>query len=168
MSISIHAPSRERRWVTAATVAEVRFQSTLPRGSDTRCIVITCSYFLFQSTLPRGSDYPGCQSTEGLYYFNPRSLAGATQPYKSCLPDDSNFNPRSLAGATALSHRRCLFLRISIHAPSRERPNRINLAFRTIVISIHAPSRERPPYLIAAVYSCAFQSTLPRGSDPTV
>ena len=54
--------------------------------------------------------------------FNPRSLAGATKNPSQCrelLPD---FNPRSLAGATWRQKQRIVWERISIHAPSRERP----------------------------------------------
>ena len=36
---------------------------------------------------------------------------------------------------------------------------------RALLISIHAPSRERPDTLKSHKYSCLFQSTLPRGSD---
>ena len=100
------------------------FQSTLPRGSDQHgqtdfnalaCISIHApsrerrNWHLsipicikFQSTLPRGSDYRQCNHVTQCQNFNPRSLAGAT-----C-------SMRSLRSSS----------RISIHAPSRERPPR--------------------------------------------
>ena len=77
-------------------------------------------------------------------------------------------------------------LRISIHAPSRERPN-VNSSTGQVLdfnprslagatydklydainhdISIHAPSRERPGYNLFRSPTLEFQSTLPRGSD---
>ena len=100
--ISIHAPSRERLALTApAVLHHFSFQSTLPRGSDAVRGKGISQNYLFQSTLPRGSDSYGSLLMEVLVYFNPRSLAGATF-------------------FTLNSHSRFL---ISIHAPSRERPD---------------------------------------------
>ena len=77
-------------------------------------------------------------------------------------------------------------VRISIHAPSRERlpqrrfadpyrdfnprslagaTNLIIAKLKFHVISIHAPSRERPTHDGTTEYTNIFQSTLPRGSD---
>ena len=80
-------------------------------------------FIKFQSTLPRGSDIRGNIPLFLYFYFNPRSLAGATagtRPLTPAAPDISihapsrerplrsaslgaifaDFNPRSLAGAT--------------------------------------------------------------------
>ena len=76
-------------------------------------------------------------------HFNPRSLAGATRPYLSVILSYLYFNPRSLAGATITPVSMPMQLRISIHAPSRER--------RTLMVQL--------------IFVSAFQSTLPRGSD---
>ena len=76
----------------------------------------------FQSTLPRGSDNLKKSALILRHYFNPRSLAGATNP--------------SVKGREQVG--------ISIHAPSRERPNTSKQNPRDNHISIHAPSRERP------------------------
>ena len=57
----------------------------------------------------------------------------------------NNFNPRSLAGATVI----------------------YSLIQMYIVISIHAPSRERPSKVWHCMDAEGFQSTLPRGSDLT-
>ena len=140
----------------------------------------------FQSTLPRGSDHRRRYQRSVLSYFNPRSLAGATgwsdestdsayisihAPsrerltrcyigslnilFQSTLPRGSDvspsfgmegycdFNPRSLVGAT---YRR-------------------EHQFHSIVISIHAPSRERRSQQERFRFAVGFQSTLPRGSD---
>ena len=121
--ISIHAPSRERLIV----------------------LMLKHYIFLFQSTLPRGSDYSAGDRGKNFTDFNPRSLAGATTTewdfvgkrykFQSTLPRGSdlsrtyeifyrgNFNPRSLAGATKLRSYTESIIHISIHAPSRERPN---------------------------------------------
>ena len=76
-------------------------------------------------------------------HFNPRSLAGATTKSHFIVVYRHNFNPRSLAGATRAPFGIDICKAISIHAPSRERPN-----LDLIVCS-----------------SSPFQSTLPRGSD---
>ena len=83
------------------TMYRQKFQSTLPRGSDARCIEQVTPIERFQSTLPRGSDTlkgrivtgmdisihaPSRERRNSLYgryfwlNFNPRSLAGATLP----------------------------------------------------------------------------------------
>ena len=87
---------------TAAAPAKCfpsRFQSTLPRGSDSyiyaslrdtgisihapsreRPLLEQNGYikFAFQSTLPRGSDHGASKWRIAVINFNPRSLAGAT------------------------------------------------------------------------------------------
>ena len=54
---------------------------------------------------------------------------------------------------------------ISIHAPSRERLVSGYIRRRDALISIHAPSRERRSAPTFAISTLAFQSTLPHGSD---
>ena len=54
-----------------------------------------------------------------------------------------HFNPRSLAGATVSSAHDKTAAGISIHAPSRERPQSCGRERGYKHISIHAPSRER-------------------------
>ena len=75
--------------------------------------------------------------------FNPRSLAGATMSHWVFFSHWSNFNPRSLAGATGCIKEVMPMLRISIHAPLRERRLTPYTIASVIVISIHAPLRER-------------------------
>ena len=97
--ISIHAPLRERE------TSNIKADTALK----------------FQSTLPYGSDYGSFLMLEVLFYFNPRSLTGANLPCGQCigcrlisihapLRERINaqqvqslelyFNPRSLTGAT--------------------------------------------------------------------
>ena len=127
--------------------------------------LLPCVASQFQSTLPCGSDYHIlCLVVHGRY-FNPRSLAGATRIFNStnsitalfqstlpCGSDRSvfaqfapscNFNPRSLAGATCLFCKRPHCLKISIHAPLRERRFFVKFYAADKYISIHAPLRER-------------------------
>ena len=98
--ISIHAPLRERPLRMNLPKESIRFQSTLPYGSDK---VTACS--IFRKT-----------------NFNPRSLTGAT--HLLCLNKLAllNFNPRSLTGATPIILFCSCTKQISIHAPLRERP----------------------------------------------
>ena len=77
--ISIHAPSRERQVLQEADKLSLKFQSTLPRGSDGLFWVVSAA----------------------VIYFNPRSLAGATGADYLCCIIYGHFNPRSLAGATS-------------------------------------------------------------------
>ena len=141
--ISIHAPLRERLCISPRTRPSMLFQSTLPCGSDKLVLSNSiASGRKFQSTLPCGSD-----------------LRCGTCPKRA---------------------------KISIHAPSRER---LTPAYRTSPqrgISIHAPSRERQeliyeqkfnPYFNPRSLTGAtriqkdfqplhqFQSTLPHRSD---
>ena len=55
----------------------------------------------FQSTLPHGSDARLSTAHRLHKYFNPRSLTGATRAPTLAPAADTNFNPRSLTGATA-------------------------------------------------------------------
>ena len=123
----------------------------------------------FQSTLPRGSDLPLLLPAHAPAYFNPRSLAGATPPLLSMMLYTRYFNPRSLAGATLFYFKKhkSRLESISIHAPSRERLDDRGISVFQHHISIHAPSRERRLQRLLLSISLEFQSTLPRGSDPT-
>ena len=141
------------------------FQSTLPRGSDYISVFSQVFFILISIHAPsrerlefsaarlfyeisihapsreRHFDRPAPSSS--LRYFNPRSLAGATVICTALSGVLFDFNPRSLAGATTVFLHRFSRLKISIHAPSRER-------------------RWSDTPTVAAVI---FQSTLPRGSD---
>ena len=63
------------------------------------------------------------------------------------------------------NYQRCKQAEISIHAPSRERPNGSPTGGIYTYISIHAPSRERRNICVVSLKILQFQSTLPRGSD---
>ena len=56
LSISIHAPSRERPLSEHVDVSVTLFQSTLPHGSDSLSYKRLQGMGQFQSTLPHGSD----------------------------------------------------------------------------------------------------------------
>ena len=143
LSISIHAPSRERQNVITINKAiSLNFNPRSLAGAT----VITLSHgskTLFQSTLPRGSD---------------KILVFLTMAYH-------DFNPRSLAGATATRQQLRRRTKISIHAPSRERhvysfTNSPPFKFQSTL------PRGSDIKLMTGLYVVfIFQSTLPRGSD---
>ena len=78
--ISIHAPLRERHKYVETKMIKVKFQSTLPCGSD---VALACAVHASRN-------------------FNPRSLAGATSIAIFWVSSSFYFNPRSLAGATGV------------------------------------------------------------------
>ena len=172
----------------------------------------TGSYDKFQSTLPRGSDFflpsgqlwptisihaPSRERQIPDYYLKLFERISIHAPSRERRLDPfaakaskMYFNPRSLAGATNLIRMLFWSLWISIHAPSRERPDKQPQMRNCLLISIHAPSRERLPADNSCGWSCGnfnprslagatarndvfrricrFQSTLPRGSDGLV
>ena len=78
MTISIHAPSRERHRL---------------------CQVFFCLADFNPRSLT-GATLPAANLAFGVANFNPRSLTGATLPPDSSLVEVVHFNPRSLTGAT--------------------------------------------------------------------
>ena len=62
--ISIHAPSRERPLLLASCSRFIRFQSTLPCGSDQTTANTLATRHIFQSTLPCGSDFADSDEVE--------------------------------------------------------------------------------------------------------
>ena len=164
ISISIHAPSRERRCCSISIGIPHIFQSTLPRGSDYLTATELLSIVEFQSTLPRGSDATSsahCAATSISIHAPSRerrigfNKTFDTQGFQSTLPRGSDWKCSiKIIGIT-----------ISIHAPSRERPEIAGQIMTDEYISIHAPSRERLLGQIVGVSRQLFQSTLPRGSD---
>ena len=97
--------------------------------------------------------------------FNPRSLAGATGNTDACYTSRDSISihaPSRERPDVKNSHATAFY--ISIHAPSRERHGQ-RLHHCCAGISIHAPSRERRYSPSALPISLLFQSTLPRGSD---
>ena len=142
MSISIHAPSRERRVSAGDYKALPIFQSTLPHGSD-------------NNLLP--SNYPSSN-------FNPRSLTGATIVCWLLRLISSDFNPRSLTGATKYGDACYEVMYISIHAPSRERPTNTAASTQRIYFNPRSLTGATVQVLVVNV-GTEFQSTLPHGSD---
>ena len=141
-TISIHAPSRERQQRNSHLMVVIKFQSTLPHGSDIGLINSKMLISSFQSTLPHGSDI---NSGLSLGKFS----------FQSTLPHGSDL-------AVKFDNLR---FAISIHAPSRERLVLLPQQPGTLAISIHAPSRERRTGFTAMLIAFEFQSTLPHGSD---
>ena len=119
------------------------FQSTLPYGSDSVVVVVCFCCTKFQSTLPYGSDCINTDSYTECLHFNPRSLTGATNHLQLIL-NLVIFQSTLPYGSDRIISRCCrLCIKISIHAPLRERLRQYEIAFQTML----------------------FQSTLPYGSD---
>ena len=98
MTISIHAPSRERQRVSSIALPPKDFNPRSLAGATSRTACFSW-WYPFQSTLPRGSDLE--------YYV----LPFFENIFQSTLPRGSDF-----LAVLSLNH-----LFISIHAPSRER-----------------------------------------------
>ena len=149
-----------------------------------------CSIANFNPRSREGATSSAVLCTLLSHYFNPRSREGATTTgfkdfaknrFQSTLPRGSDLVSDSSASTVIL---------ISIHAPARERRERVrgcvcaHESFQSTLprgsdarrradflgsdISIHAPARERPLTTFSAATDSAFQSTLPRGSDSDV
>ena len=162
--ISIHAPSRERRFTCSPMRPLREFQSTLPHGSDTRCcrapwcVCISIHApsrervpnddpigvnLIFQSTLPHGSDY------------NHTAKAAPEWEFQSTLPHGSDSICIGLHS---------LFLVFQSTLPHGS-DCQDEIQAKRLFISIHAPSRERLLLLFYSLHLLKFQSTLPHGSE---
>ena len=145
----------------------LRFQSTLPRGSDFIDMFRTGKYNRISIHAPSRERPPFLGVvviTEKISIHAPsRERLSASRKILPCLSisihapsrerrrstahskaKQPDFNPRSLAGATGVS----------------------GIMFFSHKISIHAPSRERLKKALIKYKEDLFQSTLPRGSDP--
>ena len=143
VTISIHAPSRERPSMGLNRMMFIKISIHAPSRERLMCRRDCYLNTLFQSTLPHGSDCGAHFNSWFYLHFNPRSLTGATWSCPGTGPRRDYFNPRSLTGATVNS-----FSFIS-----------------RCSISIHAPSRERHLHTLIGRRLIRFQSTLPHGSD---
>ena len=147
LTISIHAPSRERPFQASNVFACVNISIHAPSRER---LFLTFFYFFLERD------------------FNPRSLAGATAGHgvtlyysgisihapsreRPLFLDDTSVSitfqstlPRG--SDPALFKRSIIVLYISIHAPSRERLQSLMYIVLLKSISIHAPSRERLRY----------------------
>ena len=146
----------------------LKFQSTLPYGSDKRWDYLFGSKAISIHAPLRERLGFGLLLRNTLTHFNPRSLTGATSDLFSTFD-------RRVISIHAPSRERLadtiFYLRnikISIHAPSRERLLGCQAGVQAIGISIHAPSRERPPTCSLPLTDGLFQSTLPHGSDSQI
>ena len=148
-------------------VRQSRFQSTLPRGSDSALVAPAPSLLLFQSTLSRGSDLLNKRDNRGnnisihapsrerrlvsrlgrLYgiisiHAPSRERRRSNQFYRHY----GDFNPRSLAGATGWFYEYYGFFKFQSTLP-RGSDIGLTVSDEIHVISIHAPSRERLRYM---------------------
>ena len=120
VTISIHAPLRERR--ARLCIIGARQMNFNPRSLTGATADDAEGMFeeLFQSTLPYGSDVKSYEEKITPMDFNPRSLTGATflsmtenigRLFQSTLPYGSDFTAYTITAVII----------ISIHAPLRER-----------------------------------------------
>ena len=133
-------------------------------GATAVTVPYTEQQWTFQSTLPRRSDKFQQEQNLPDSDFNPRSLAGATagpsavhqaSAFQSTLPRGSD-KVQTLINIIAQKFQSTLPR--GSDARSLER-------YGYSKISIHAPSRERLQRVARLILQPAFQSTLPRGSD---
>ena len=109
--ISIHAPSRERRFFKISISSNTNFNPRSLTGAtapERKSKTISS----FQSTLPHGSDPVPDDRSSNPTYFNPRSLTGATPIFRyrihcdlrfqSTLPHGSDFTFIILANVPSL------------------------------------------------------------------
>ena len=168
MSISIHAPSRERpdvqRYNDGGTVISIHAPSRerpyrREHQSHNNAISIHAP----------SRERPHINKTDNItiFNFNPRSLAGATpmsmyidckQRFQSTLPRGSDPMPQGWAAFSYVAFQSTL--------PRGSDALKAQSASNTS-ISIHAPSRERLVPCDCCQELFIFQSTLPRGSDPS-
>ena len=163
--ISIHAPLRERRASFKDKPAHKTFQSTLPCGSDLFPHPRRMFAKEFQSTLPCGSDYAQSLDSWHLAQFQSTLPCGSDLALVHQRGAGSLFQSTLPCGSDRCSSVKFCNLRISIHAPLRERLHEQEIYTPGRLISIHAPLRERPIIDTKMLEAKEFQSTLPCGSD---
>ena len=140
--ISIHAPSRERLKGKKFLLGQVRFQSTLPRGSDRICYkdYLLAAISIHAPSRERPAMY-GINGAEAVISIHAPSRERHFAIFNFCLLAD-----------------------ISIHAPSRERLSSLPHTSLTSYFNPRSLAGATIWRIFSAV-SKLFQSTLPRGSD---
>ena len=141
ISISIHAPARGATGGMLPSEAEVRFQSTLPRGERHRIGAgFKKSRDNFNPRSREGSDDFPVKAYK-LSEFQSTLPRGERQKVWGAWSDYRNFNPRSREGSDCDMLVLMVAVYISIHAPARGATNHFQTCRRQISISIHAPAR---------------------------
>ena len=122
LTISIHAPSRERPTLKRSWSSSTAFQSTLPHGSDHGQTETEPTLRIFQSTLPHGSD----NNHYGISYASSISIHAPSRERHKAIDKkvfEKEFQSTLPHGSDGkLKTAKKIQLLISIHAPSRERP----------------------------------------------
>ena len=163
--ISIHAPSRERLVVWIHIILISLFQSTLPRGSDMiRCLAIKRD-MPFQSTLPRGSDHFFSLLVSYGRLFQSTLPRGSDQDNQNRSHQDLQFQSTLPRGSDRHMGTHHPYKLISIHAPSRERPEYRRRKHQQRYFNPRSLAGATPFSTSAMPLTSTFQSTLPRGSD---
>ena len=165
-SISIHAPSRERRTTTSINFIITLFQSTLPRGSDADQFYFTdlkVQISIHAPSRERQTELknilgitaisihaPSRERPEGSRFTNTQHGISIHAPSRERLFCALvgfllmfDFNPRSLAGATLAKQEFLAFYQVFQSTLPRGSDCCAQIVFDNNEISIHAPSRER-------------------------
>ena len=163
-SISIHVPS----WGTTLdgwkkSCADVKFQSTFPRGERHESSDTGPLPFKFQSTFPRGERHGRGSGCTLRSYFNPRSLVGNDAPVIST----TKFFEISIHvpswGTTEMYGAGNLTILFQSTFPRGERRDLADHFVAVMVISIHVPSWGTTILAMITNQAHQFQSTFPRG-----
>ena len=165
--ISIHAPSRERRYLQRKARYYFYFNPRSLAGA-TKITHSNLTPERFQSTLPRGSDRiapAGFTRAERFQSTLPRGSDSFTLVIVTLdLPFQSTL-PR---GSDRWILRSKHYYAISIHAPSRERPLTILPTPAKTIFQSTLPRGSDERHHVIFGTAGRFQSTLPRGSDASV
>ena len=87
-----------------------------------------------------------------VFYFNPRSREGSDKGARTLDTLIKNFNPRSREGSDVSVQIVILQLKISIHAPARERPWCMNSMMLLTLFQSALPRGERLFLLLSSCY----------------
>ena len=187
MSISIHAPSRERLTGSGSSSESATFQSTLPRGSDIlqswlgfphkdfnpRSLAgatLTQAAMnglveAFQSTLPRGSDKHSLCIVRTAVQFQSTLPRGSDFDRIGLTKSRYYFNPRSLAGATKATNIILALQLFQSTLPRGSDSKGRKVCKACVVFQSTLPRGSDCGSVFLADKHNKFQSTLPRGSD---
>ena len=186
ITISIHAPSRERHLCYFVRTAHVDFNPRSLAGATCKLVMLFTAQQIsihapsrerpmlsssFPTALRISIHAPSRERQQikiQLLTFLGISIHAPSRERRynhQRIKAIGYFNPRSLAGATDWMLTQMQFEIISIHAPSRERPSAGGISPKTSQFQSTLPRGSDRVQNNDATHPVQFQSTLPRGSD---
>ena len=141
----------------------MKFQSTLPKGSDAAYLTID-TLIGISIHAPQGERRAACCSYVTYLPISIHAPQGERPDFDVIRTLHIHFNPRSPRGATGMFHASSYVIKISIHAPQGERPGISAILEQALIISIHAPQGERPEGLMIFCGEQDFNPRSPRGA----